>query len=122
MRDAAHVREELKEAFYPYVQQVGRAGAADPFQYMDDVRTGALSAMPELLGWPSRRPRATEAMAMITQLKDFMVPVLDQLESEPDTETLAVLLDSWNEVIAHGGEVPAQLSAAAGGVEVCKLL
>ena len=121
--------QELKEAFFPYVQQI--AGVLVPligFQYMDEVRTGAMSAMPELLGCAiaAAAKGNQEAMAMIGQLKEYMVgPILEQLQNEPDTETLAMLLDSWNEVIAHGGEVPsAQLTAEqlAKSIDVCRLL
>lgn len=87
--------QELGEAFLPYVKDV--AHVLVPllgFQYMDDVRSGAMSAMPELL----RCCKATQARlagaaseTLVMQLKDFTFePVLEQLRTEPDTETLAV--------------------------------
>lgn len=122
--------QELKEGFFPYVESVAQVLIPlIKFQYLDDVRTGAMSAMPELLG------ATTSALAsgvqgasaeIVTRLKDVMVPpILEQLASEPDVETLAQLLDSWNECVALGKDCPAarlnpeQLTK---GFETCKKL
>ena len=84
---------------------------------MDDVRTAAASAMPDLLNstllaHKASNPQASDAF--VGQLKDFIYqPLLEQLRKEPDTETLAMLLDSWSEVIEYGGEVPASRLTAA---------
>jgi len=104
--------KELGEGFLPYVQEVAKTLVPlIRFQYMDDVRTGAMAAMPELLNCAVKACQkgvAGATLELVTQLKDFMfAPVLEQLRNEPDTETLAQLLDSWNEVIACGSECPA---------------
>ena len=96
--------QELGEAFLPHVQEC--AQVLIPlirFQYMDDVRTNAMMAMPELLGSTIKAvkagsPGATPQMA--NQLLQAMFePIMEQLKNEPDTETLAVLLESWAEVV-----------------------
>ena len=46
--------QELKEGFFPYVESVAQVLIPlIKFQYLDDVRTGAMSAMPELLDSPA---------------------------------------------------------------------
>ena len=87
--------QELGEAFLPYVQDVARVLVPlIRFQYMDDVRSGAMSAMPELLkcsikAVPAGMPGAS--LELVTQLRDFMFePIIEQLKNEPDTETLGV--------------------------------
>ena len=87
--------QELREAFLPYVQEVARVLVPlIRFQYMDDVRSGAMSAMPELLNCSIKATQAGLAGAtveLVAQLKDFMFePILEQLKGEPDTETLGV--------------------------------
>ena len=87
--------QELREAFLPYVQDVARVLVPlIRFQYMDDVRSGAMSAMPELLSCSIKAAEAGMAGAgveLVAQLKDFMLePILTQLKNEPDTETLGV--------------------------------
>ena len=100
--------QEMKEGFLPYIQQV--ANVLVPlikFQYMDDVRTGAMSAMPELLNCAIAgiEKGVPGADTLAAQLKDAMIePILEQLKNEPDTETLCQLLDSWNELIVHAGK------------------
>ncbi|KAL1510219.1 hypothetical protein AB1Y20_006547 [Prymnesium parvum] len=103
---------DLKEGFLPYVQEV--AGVLVPlikFQYMDEVRTASMCAMPELLqstilamqaGLPGATPQ------LVLQLKDFMLePILAQLKAEPDTETLDLLVSTFSEVIEKCGECEA---------------
>ena len=86
--------QELREAFLPYVQDV--ACVLVPlirYGYMEDVRAGAMSAMPELLNCTIKASQGGIAGAtkLVTQLKDFMLePILEQLKAEPDTETLHV--------------------------------
>ena len=122
--------QELKEAFLPYVQDVAKVLVPlIRFQYMDDVRAGAMSAMPELLNCAIEAANKNipgASIQLVTELKQFMFePILEQLKSEPDTETLATLLDSWNECIAHGGECQAVRFDAAqlqASVTVCQLM
>ena len=87
--------QELKDAFLPYVEDVARVLVPlIRFQYMDDVRSGAMAAMPELLNCTIRASALCVQgadMHLVTQLKDFMFqPIVEQLKTEPDTETLAV--------------------------------
>jgi len=98
---------ELKDAFFPHVGDVTQVLVPlIAFQYMDDVRTAACQAMPDLLdaailALQKGNPAATPQV--VQQLKSFIYPhILEQLKKEPDTETLAVLLDAWGEVIGHG--------------------
>ena len=102
---------ELKGGFLPYVQEVARILVPlIKFHYMDDVRTASMMAMPELLqsaviALQEGEPGAS--VQLIQQLKDFMfAPIMQQLEKEPDVETLTCMLQSVSEVIAQG-EVPA---------------
>lgn len=101
--------QELREAFFPCVQEV--ANVLVPlirFQYMDDVRAAAIGAMPELLNCAilaAQKGVPGASAELIAQLKDFMLePILQQLKTEPDTETLSTLLDAWHEVIDLGAE------------------
>ena len=103
---------ELKEAFHPFVLDVTKVLVPlVAFQYMDDVRTAAMQAMPDLLhsailAQQAGAPGASEAFT--AELKDFMYgPILQQLRKEPDTDTLAMLLDAWTEVVQYGSESPA---------------
>jgi len=101
---------ELKGGFLPYVQEVARILVPlIKFHYMDDVRTASMMAMPELLqsaviALQEGEPGAS--VVLIQQLKDFMfAPIMQQLEKEPDVETLTCMLQSVSEVISQG-EVP----------------
>eukprot|EP00966_Prymnesium_polylepis_P281546 6505443-Prymnesium_polylepis.1 len=71
---------DLKEGFLPYVQEVAQVLVPlIKFQYMDEVRTASMCAMPELLqsvilatnaGQPGASPQ------LVAQLKDFMLPAI----------------------------------------------
>jgi len=106
---------DLKEGFFPYVQDVARILVPlIKFQYMDDVRTAAMMTMPELLDSAIRAAKASMAGAtpeLVAQLKDFIYPyVLEQLKAEPDVETLTCMLDAFGELLLHGDDfAPAQL-------------
>uniref|UniRef100_A0A7S0J6U6 TOG domain-containing protein n=1 Tax=Calcidiscus leptoporus TaxID=127549 RepID=A0A7S0J6U6_9EUKA len=107
---------DLKEGFFPYVQDVARILVPlIKFQYMDDVRTAAMMTMPVLLesailAVNAAVPGATEQL--VHELKEFMFePVLEQLKNEPDVETLSCMLESLGELLAHGSTcAAAQLS------------
>jgi len=103
---------ELKDAFLPFVHDVTRVLVPlVAFQYMDDVRTAACQALPDLLDaaiLASQKGNPVATPMYIAELKAFMYkPILEQLKKEPDTETLSVLLDSWGELISHGKECDA---------------
>jgi len=104
---------DLKEGFLPYVQEV--AAVLVPlikFQYMDEVRTASMVAMPELLQSAIMAMEAgpqpgqtVDPATLVAQLKDFMfTPILEQLKAEPDTETLDMLVATFSEVIEKCGE------------------
>ena len=88
-----------------------------------------MGAMPELLAATTGALKAGVQGAtpeFVSRLKDVMLdPILEQLGSEPDIETLAQMLDSWNEMIALGGDCPpARLTPAQlqKSLETCKKL
>jgi hypothetical protein len=102
---------DLKDGFLPYVQDVAQVLVPlIKFQYMDDVRTASMMAMPELLqsailALKAAKPGATPEF--VQQLKEFMiVPIIEQLKTEPDVEALTCMLDSFSEMLALGPECP----------------
>jgi len=108
---------DLKEAFFPYVQEVAKILVPlIKFQYMDEVRTAAMMAMPELLDsciLALAKGASGASAALVSQLLCFMLePILEQLKAEPDVETLACQLEAFGELLAHGGSCEhAKLSA-----------
>ena len=100
---------DLKEGFFPYVQQVTQVLAPlIGFQYMDDIRIAAAQAMPDILhaSIKAREANATDD-AFLSNLKDYMyAPLLKQIRAEPDTDTLALLIDCWTEFLGHGEASP----------------
>ncbi|PSR95359.1 Importin-5 like [Actinidia chinensis var. chinensis] len=97
--------DELKEGFYPWIDQV--APTMVPllkFYFHEEVRRAAVSAMPELLR--SAKLAVEKGLAQgrnesyIKQLSDYIVPALvEALNKEPDTEICASILDALNECI-----------------------
>jgi hypothetical protein len=86
------------------------------FAYMDDVRTAAMLAMPELLDSciiALSKGTAGATPELVTQLLVFMLdPIFEQLKAEPDVETLSCQLEAFGELIGHGAKCEAaQLSA-----------
>ena len=124
--------EELQEGFLPYVEQV--ASILIPlvkFQYMDDVRTAAMMAMPELLnscigahnkGLPSPKAGVTIPQ-LVGHLKDVMLEtILEQLKSEPDIETLALLLEYFAEVVESGVDFEAARFSPPQQAATCQMM
>ncbi|XP_047316709.1 importin-5-like [Impatiens glandulifera] len=101
--------DELKEGFYPWIDQV--APTMVPllkFYFHEEVRKAAVSAMPELLR--SAKLAVEKGIAQgrnesyIKQLTDYIVPALvEALHKEPDTEICANMLDALNECIQISG-------------------
>ncbi|GFZ12868.1 ARM repeat superfamily protein [Actinidia rufa] len=97
--------DELKEGFYPWIDQV--APTMVPllkFYFHEEVRRAAVSAMPELLC--SAKLAVEKGLTQgrnesyIKQLSDYIVPALvEALNKEPDTEICASILDALNECI-----------------------
>ncbi|KAG9155701.1 hypothetical protein Leryth_003967 [Lithospermum erythrorhizon] len=101
--------DELKEGFYPWIDQV--APILVPllkFYFHEEVRKAAVSAMPELLR--SAKLAIEKGLAQnrnesyIKQLTDYIVPALvEALHKEPDTEICANMLDALNECLQISG-------------------
>ncbi|XP_059628773.1 uncharacterized protein LOC132271419 [Cornus florida] len=101
--------DELKEGFYPWIDQV--APTLVPllkFYFHEEVRKAAVSAMPELLR--SAKLAVEKGLAQgrnesyIKQLSDYIIPALvEALHKEPDTEICANMLDALNECLQISG-------------------
>ncbi|KAJ0982706.1 hypothetical protein J5N97_010961 [Dioscorea zingiberensis] len=101
--------DELKEGFYPWIDQV--APTLVPllkFYFHEEVRKAAVSAMPELLRSAKlavekgQTPGRNESY--VKQLSDYIIPALvEALHKEPETEICASMLDSLNECIQVSG-------------------
>jgi len=69
------------------------------FPYMDDVRTAAMLAMPELLDSciiALNKGTAGATAELVSQLLIFMLdPIFEQLKAEPDVETLSCQLEAF---------------------------
>ncbi|CAL5433751.1 unnamed protein product [Camellia sinensis] len=106
--------DELKEGFYPWIDQV--APTLVPllkFYFHEEVRKAAVSAMPELLR--SAKLAVEKGIAQgrngsyVKQLSDYIVPALvEALHKEPDTEICASMLDALNECIQLNGSAMIQ--------------
>ncbi|CAO2832879.1 unnamed protein product [Amaranthus hypochondriacus] len=101
--------DELKEGFYPWIDQV--APILVPllkFYFHEEVRRAAVSAMPELL--LSAKLAVEKGLAQgrnesyVKQLSDYIVPALvEALHKEPDIEICASMLDALNECTQVSG-------------------
>ncbi|XP_021714948.1 importin-5-like [Chenopodium quinoa] len=101
--------DELKEGFYPWIDQV--APTLVPllkFYFHEEVRRAAVSIMPELL--LSAKLAVEKGLAQgrnesyVKQLSDYIVPALvEALHKEPDVEISASMLDALNECIQVSG-------------------
>ncbi|KAL0459870.1 UNVERIFIED_CONTAM: Importin-5 [Sesamum latifolium] len=101
--------DELKEGFYPWIDQV--APTLVPllkFYFHEEVRKAAVSGMPELLR--SAKLAVEKGIAQgrnetyVKQLSDYIVPALvEALHKEPDTEICANMLDALNECLQISG-------------------
>ncbi|KAH7372426.1 hypothetical protein KP509_17G003600 [Ceratopteris richardii] len=109
--------DELKEGFYPWIDQV--APVLVPllkFYFHEEVRKAAVSAMPELLRSAKLAIEKGQAQgrdqSYLKQLADYIVPALvDALHKEPEVEVLIDMLDSLNECLKIVGSLidPAQI-------------
>ncbi|EPS66414.1 hypothetical protein M569_08363, partial [Genlisea aurea] len=103
--------DELKEGFYPWIDQV--APTLVPllkFYFHEEVRRAAVSAMPELLRSAKLAVEKGVAQgrneAYVKQLSDYVIPALvEALHKEPDTEICASMLDSLNECLQISGQL-----------------
>ncbi|KAI3993923.1 hypothetical protein MKX01_002936 [Papaver californicum] len=101
--------DELKEGFYPWIDQV--APILVPllkFYFHEEVRKAAVSAMPELLRSAKLAVEKGQAQGRnetyVKQLSDYIVPALvEALHKEPETEICASMLDALNECVQVSG-------------------
>ncbi|KAL8170916.1 hypothetical protein V2J09_022720 [Rumex salicifolius] len=103
--------DELKEGFYPWIDQV--APTLVPllkFYFHEEVRKAAVSAMPELLR--SAKLAVEKGLAQgrnesyVKQLSDYIVPALvEALHKEPDLEISTNMLDALNECLQISGSI-----------------
>ncbi|KAL3850383.1 hypothetical protein ACJIZ3_012265 [Penstemon smallii] len=105
--------DELKEGFYPWIDQV--APTLVPllkFYFHEEVRKAAVSAMPELLR--SAKLAVEKGIAQgrnetyVKQLSDYIIPaLLEALHKvaviEPETEICSDMLDALNECVQISG-------------------
>ncbi|CAA7399284.1 unnamed protein product [Spirodela intermedia] len=101
--------DELKEGFYPWIDQV--APTLVPllkFYFHEDVRKAAVSAMPELLRSAKLAVEKGQAQGRdqtyVKQLSDYIIPALvEALHKEPETEICMSMLDALNECMQVSG-------------------
>ncbi|KAM3310623.1 hypothetical protein ACQJBY_031360 [Aegilops geniculata] len=101
--------DELKEGFFPWIDQV--ATTLVPllkFYFHDEVRKAAVSAMPELLRSAKLAVEKGQAQgrdnSYVKQLSDYIVPALvEAMHKEPETQICASILESLNESIQMSG-------------------
>ncbi|XP_008804326.2 importin-5-like [Phoenix dactylifera] len=101
--------DELKEGFYPWIDQV--APTLVPllkFYFHEEVRKAAVSAMPELLR--AAKLAVEKGLTQgrnesyVKQLSDYIIPsLIEALHKEPETEICACMLDSLNECLQLSG-------------------
>ncbi|XP_074557446.1 uncharacterized protein LOC141813385 [Curcuma longa] len=103
--------DELKEGFYPWIDQV--APTLVPllkFYFHEEVRKAAVAAMPELLRSAKLAVEKGQAQgrdeSYVKQLSDYIIPALvEALQKEPETEICASMLDSLNECMQLSGSL-----------------
>ncbi|MED6158050.1 Importin-5 [Stylosanthes scabra] len=101
--------DELKEGFFPWIDQV--AATLVPllkFYFHEEVRKAAVSAMPELLRSAKLAIEKGQSQgrdaSYLKFLTDSIIPALvDALHKEPDTEICASMLDSLNDCLQISG-------------------
>uniref|UniRef100_A0A0C9QU83 TSA: Wollemia nobilis Ref_Wollemi_Transcript_9431_3919 transcribed RNA sequence n=1 Tax=Wollemia nobilis TaxID=56998 RepID=A0A0C9QU83_9CONI len=101
--------DELKEGFYPWVDQVVQILVPLlKFYFHEEVRKAAVSAMPELLRAGKlavdKRQAQGRDESYVRQLSDYIISSLvEALNKEPETEILVDMLSSLNECIQIAG-------------------
>ncbi|ERN20418.1 hypothetical protein AMTR_s00068p00103300 [Amborella trichopoda] len=101
--------DELKEGFYPWIDQV--APTLVPllkFYFHEEVRKAAVSAMPELLRSAKLAVEKGQSQgrdeSYVKQLSDYIIPALiEALHKEPETEICASMLDALNQCLQVSG-------------------
>ncbi|GAB4851477.1 Importin-5 [Ancistrocladus abbreviatus] len=101
--------DELKEAFFPWIDQV--ASTLVPllkFYFHEEVRRAAVSAMPKLLRSAKLAIENGQAQghneSYLKQLSDYIIPALvEALHKEPETKICSNMLESLGECIQISG-------------------
>ncbi|KAG2546633.1 hypothetical protein PVAP13_9KG037200 [Panicum virgatum] len=100
--------DELKEGFFPWIDQVTTTLAPLlKFYFHEEVRKAAISAMPELLRSAKLAIEKGQAQgrdkSYLKQLSDYIVPALvEVMHKEPEPQICASILESLNESIQVG--------------------
>lgn len=101
--------DELKEGFYPWIEQVlSTLVPLLKFYIHEEIRKAAASAMPALLRSAQLAVEKRQAQGQdetyIKQLSDYIIPSLvEALNKEPHTEVCSSLLDALNECMEISG-------------------
>ncbi|GLJ16157.1 hypothetical protein SUGI_0269600 [Cryptomeria japonica] len=101
--------DELKEGFYPWVDQVVQILVPLlKFYFHEEVRKAAISAMPELLQAGKLAVDKGQAQgrdeSYVKQLSDYIIlSLVEALNKEPETEIIVNMLCSLNECIQISG-------------------
>ncbi|EOA34033.1 hypothetical protein CARUB_v10021533mg [Capsella rubella] len=103
--------EELKEGFFPWIDQV--APILVPllkFYFHEEVRKAAVSGMPELLRSAKLAVEKGKSQgrneSYIKHLSDYIIPaLLEALHKEPEVEICASMLEALNECIQISGPI-----------------
>ena len=101
---------ELKDGFFPYVEEVAKILVPlVRFYYHDGVRSAAFTTMPHLLTsakeYLSKNAASGADVAYVKNLFNFMYPnMLESMREEIDNEVLVSNIDAFNECIAIAGE------------------
>ncbi|KAL4855412.1 Importin-5 [Chlorella vulgaris] len=95
--------DELKEGFYPYVEQVTQLMVPLlKFYFNEEVRASAAQALPEMLRSASlaaAKGLGPDAAYVRTMLGFVWEPLVEAIPKEPDMEILVNLLEAVDEII-----------------------
>eukprot|EP01027_Heterolobosea_sp_BB2_P017416 GEZU01024672.1.p1 GENE.GEZU01024672.1~~GEZU01024672.1.p1 ORF type:complete len:931 (-),score=263.30 GEZU01024672.1:811-3603(-) len=93
---------ELKEGFFPYVDQVAKIMVPLlKFAYLDEIRETAATIMPELLkSVKARIEQGGVDPSLLKQLLDYILSaMLPALKIEPEVKTATILIEGFNDCI-----------------------
>lgn len=95
--------DELKEGFYPYVEQVTQLMVPLlKFYFHEEVRSAAAQSLPELLRSASlaaAKGRGPDAAFVRSMLGFMWGPLVEAVGKEPDAELLVTMLEAVDELV-----------------------